>query len=96
MVASSAMTTNGRAPQGWVREWVNDDCGCTALSVYRWRANDDGSFTPTLHRFAFQRSLFCGRDPAAEIRSWHDVLEQDQLPHSTMFAIQGNTEHPQG
>lgn len=90
------MSANGRAPKGWIREWINDDCHCEALFVYDWRPNGDASWTPVLKRFLFQRALFCGTDHEAEIRSADRTLSDDGLPFPDLFQIKGNSETPQG
>lgn len=87
----------GYSPASWVREWINDDCGCGAVAKYSWDRVPGPSETwvPTLDTFHFQRSLFCGFDHRSEVERWRALLDSDSasaLTRLEVFALQGNSE----
>ena len=80
------------APVGWAREWINDECYCTALAVYQWTREGE-AWRPVLRRLEFTRSLFCGSDHADEITSWQKLIDSDApVSLAERFAMQGNRE----
>ena len=87
------------APQGWTREWINDECYCSALAVYQWVEVDasGSTYRPQLRALHWSRSLFCGSDHADEVERWARLIDSDAAASlEQRFAMQGNREGAAG
>jgi len=97
-MVAALVSAERTCPKSWLREWINDDCGCDARVVYGWlRVPGEDTWIPVVRSFDFSRSLFCGSDHEDEIRSWRSSIVPDRpLGVAGAFPIKGNSETPRG